>query len=207
MASVGLVVARYNEDFDWIYDAQAQNPEMNIYVYNKGEAMQNLRPGIFWIKRRAGGNEAETYLTHMIDSLMFDSLDDVTLFVQARPYDHVRQDHLYRIIRNPETVQSFEWLAFHHLDCRVANECHHGGLPISRFYQEVMGKQISDLFHFGVGGMFAIRKEHIIAVGIDHLRKLREMILTDYKDDMPWCILERTWDQVLHVPNAGSLAP
>ncbi len=209
MSDVGLVVARYNEDLTWINDAQQQNPAMNVYIYNKSNTPVEGVYGPYmyqWLPNQ--GNEAETYLYHMIQIALRkgSDYDGVTLFVQGRPYDHVFQEHLYRLIRNPELVRDFEWLAYHKLDCKVSNQCHHGGLPIAPFYKDLMGKDIEDYFHFGVGGMFAVDRDIIWNVGLERLERARELVLTTYRSNEPWCILERTWDQVLDVPNAGKLA-
>lgn len=206
MSNVGLVIARYDEDLAWVNEAQEQNPDLNVYIYNKTSVpFTTMRHAHHYnYIEDEGGNEAATYLLHMLR--MFDSEfgDRLTLFVQGRPYDHVHKEQLYRIIRYPEQVKHFEWLAYHKLDCKIENECHHRGLPIAEFYHDLMVQDIKSGFHFGVGGMFAVDREIIYNAGYEHLLRARELILTTYRNNEPWCILERVWDQVLYVPNAGS---
>jgi len=200
MVSVGLVVARYNEDISWLNEVYAQNNALKIYVYNKGNtSVDGVYVPVEMHDRLNIGNEAETYLWHMLrmNHRLDTDNDAVTLFVQGNPYDHVRKEHLYRIIRQPHTVESFEWLAYHILDCKVANDCHHRGLLISSFYKELLHHEIAQDFTFGVGGMFAARDHIILAAGTDRLTQAREMVIGTYKDDEPWCILERIWDKVL----------
>ena len=74
--SIGLVVARYNDDLEWLNDFQ----DKNLYVYNKGNDTVNNS-----VKLPNIGREAHTYLTHIINN--YDNLDDVTIFTQGNP-DH-----------------------------------------------------------------------------------------------------------------------
>lgn len=192
--TIGLVVARYTEDVSWINEIQTT--DMNVYIYNKSYTPVDGVFGPYRYEWRENiGNEAETYLWHMIYN--YDHLDNVTLFVQGRPYDHVRKDQLQYVINNG--ITSFEWLAYHMLDCKVANECHHRGLPISEFYTDIFERSIAPTFNFGVGGQFAATRELIRSQDIARYTFIRDMVLTKYRNHEPWCILERIWDQVLTV--------
>jgi len=200
MTSVGLVVARYNESLTWLNELYEQNSAVKIYVYNKGNTdIEQVYAPIEQHDRLNVGNEAETYLWHMLRMAhrLNAENDAVTLFVQGNPYDHVHKEHLYRIIHQPDTVKDFEWLAYHILDCKVKNECHHRGLPITEFYHELLQHDIPQDFLFGVGGMFAARDTLILNAGVDRLTRARDLVIGTYKDDEPWCILERIWDKVL----------
>ncbi len=202
MNSVDLVVARYNEDTSWLNSVKSLNPDLRIFVYNKGAALA-ANDTWHYDELENVGNEAETYLWHMIYGLYLNDLARLTLFVQGRPFDHVHEHDLHHTIKHPEVVTDFKWLAFHHLDCKLENQCHHGGLPIAPFYKDLMGTDLRTNFHFGVGGQFAVSREIIEKAGLEHLQNARELVINQYKDNEPWCILERTWDQVLYVPNAG----
>lgn len=200
--TIGLVVARYNEDISWIYPLHDRYPELNIYVYNKGNALppDSLRKGIIYAKLKNVGNEADTYLTHMIDSKTFKIYnDDTTMFVQGNPWDHMHKDQMHRIIENG--VESFEWLAFHHLPCEpLKNGCHHPELKFQEFYSDIFGKNIPDYFNFGVGGQFAVNSELIDQTPLERLYITRDLVSSKYADNWPWCFLERCWDQVIKNP-------
>lgn len=77
---VQIVVARYNENLDWL------SPMSHICkVYNKGDdsiANSINLPNV--------GRESHTYLHHIIEN--YDSLSEITLFIQGRITDH----HTYR---------------------------------------------------------------------------------------------------------------
>lgn len=78
-----MVVARYNENLDWLKDLS-----WNYIVYNKGE--DNLPE---WIKNEIKlpniGREAHTYLTYIINN--YDNLPDYTIFVQGNPFPHSKK--------------------------------------------------------------------------------------------------------------------
>ncbi len=200
MTSVGLVVARYNEDLSWINEAQAQNAELNVYIYNKHPSPIEHVVGPYHYEYRPNvGNEAETYLYHIIRTYGWS--DDVLLFVQGRPYDHVYKEQLYSIIRDPEQVHDFTWLAYHKLNCNIEDECHHHALPIAPFYRDLMGRDIRSGFEFGVGGQFAVTYAAIVDTDINRYKRARDLVLGEYRTNEPWCILERTWDKVILEPD------
>lgn len=74
---VQIVVARYNEDVNWLKGAT------NVIVYNKGDGLSDMNnvvplPNV--------GREAHTYLHHIVEN--YERLADVTLFTQAKISDH-----------------------------------------------------------------------------------------------------------------------
>lgn len=78
-----MVVARYNENLDWL-----KTVPWNYIVFNKGR--KNLPK---WIKNAIKlpniGREAHTYLTFIVDN--YDHLPDYTMFVQGNPFVHQRE--------------------------------------------------------------------------------------------------------------------
>lgn len=78
-----MVVARYNENLDWLKTIPCK-----FIVFNKGR--NNLSK---WIKNQVKlpniGREAHTYLTFIVDN--YDNLPDYTIFVQGNPFIHQRE--------------------------------------------------------------------------------------------------------------------
>lgn len=77
-----MVVARFNEDLDWL-----KKVPWNYIVYNKGEDLPA------WIKNEIKlqyniGREAYSYLKYIIDN--YDTLPDYIIFAQGNPFDHSR---------------------------------------------------------------------------------------------------------------------
>lgn len=76
-----VVVARYEEDLAWLAPIAA-----DCVVYNKGSAVVNTFRSL--VELPNVGREAHTYLHHIVTN--YDSLADVTVFVQGCIADHVR---------------------------------------------------------------------------------------------------------------------
>lgn len=197
--TVGLVVARYKEDLTWINEfTDRYGDQLNVYIYNKYPSpIEHVKGPYRYEFRENVGNEAETYITHMLNQYK----DEATFFVQGKPFDHVRKDQMFELMDNPSRI-TFEWLAFHHLPCEpMKNGCHHPELRFQEFYNDIFGKNIPDYFSFGVGGQFAISSEIMQHINVDRLSTVRNLVITKYADNWPWCFLERVWDQVLTHPN------
>lgn len=88
-----IIVARYNENIDWIIDNNLQD---RCIVYNKsplnrifskkyGDLADKLN--IVSISNNPSfGREGDTYLNHIVSN--YSNLDDYTIFTQADPFDH-----------------------------------------------------------------------------------------------------------------------
>jgi hypothetical protein len=75
-----LVIARYNEDIDWI---NLISSDVSIKLYNKGDDISHEN-----IKLANIGRESHTYLTYLVEN--YDRIpDDGVIFTQGRPFDHV----------------------------------------------------------------------------------------------------------------------
>jgi hypothetical protein len=93
MSTAKLVIARYNENIDWILD---NNLEDRCIVYNKSPIKIlaskkyndiNSKLNIKHISNFPSfGREGHTYLKHITEN--YDNLDDYTIFSQADPFEH-----------------------------------------------------------------------------------------------------------------------
>jgi hypothetical protein len=85
--SYKIVVARYNEDINWL-----QNEISNCIIYNKGLDLginnQIFLPNV--------GRESETYLRYVIDNYF--NLPDVVIFTQGNISDHRGGNNFYHLI-------------------------------------------------------------------------------------------------------------
>jgi len=83
-----IVVARYNENIDWL------KPLLHhATIYNKGDS--NTVTSIAWMQYGARvaylpnvGREAQTYIWHIVNN--YDRLSEWTTFTQGNPFDHER---------------------------------------------------------------------------------------------------------------------
>lgn len=95
-----IVVARYNENIDWLYPLKE-----NIIIYNKGNSLQSqywnttttTSNPIDYFEIPNMGRETETYLRYIIDN--YHNLPDVICFTQGNIKDHRKGDPLI-IIKN-----------------------------------------------------------------------------------------------------------
>lgn len=77
---LSIVVARYNEDVEWL-----DSVKENVYLYNKGPAL--AADGYASYKELPNvGREAHTYLQYIIDN--YDNLPTVVCFTQGQVADH-----------------------------------------------------------------------------------------------------------------------
>ena len=77
--STRLVITKYKEDISWINKIKNHN----ITVYDKSEF-----PVKDSIKLPNVGRECHTFLYHIVKN--YDNLDDITVFLQGNPFEHIQ---------------------------------------------------------------------------------------------------------------------
>jgi hypothetical protein len=75
---VNIVVAKYNENVDW-----TKKLNHKVTIYDKSE-----KPIEGSIKLKNVGREGETFLYHIVNN--YNNLDDVTVFLQGNPFEHLQ---------------------------------------------------------------------------------------------------------------------
>jgi hypothetical protein len=84
MKKIEIIIARYNEDLDWLKKIPK---EFKITIYNKGQDdIENIPPNATIIKLPNIGRESHTYLYHIIEN--YDKLADKTIFCQGDSIFH-----------------------------------------------------------------------------------------------------------------------
>ncbi len=105
-----LVVARYQEDLQWLRRVPKR---FQIKVYNKGGAL-NLpaRRALSSVALPNIGREDYAYLSHIVTN--YETLADVTVFAQGKPFDHVPEFHrvLHGIAFQKLRIADFQWFGF-----------------------------------------------------------------------------------------------
>jgi len=100
-----IVVARYNEDLDWIYPYRD-----SVIIYNKGLDDIIGFPNV--IKLKNVGREGDTYLYHIINN--YDNFSDRVTFLQGETLAH--NDTLLFGLDNYEKMSDFQPLGLIWLD-------------------------------------------------------------------------------------------
>jgi len=75
---VNFVVAKYNENVEW-----TKKLNHKVTIYDK-----STNPIEGSIKLKNVGREGETFLYHIVNN--YNNLDDVTVFLQGNPFEHVQ---------------------------------------------------------------------------------------------------------------------
>ena len=199
-----LVVARHEEDLAWLRRVPR---EFTITVYNKGPALPRCipLPNI--------GREAHTFLHHLTERR--DTLADLTVFVQGRPFDHAPD--LHKILRSLAdgsfTVPDFHWLGF------LADTDDHRGrrlfvpwsknparaeLPLDEFHRHIFGTAGPATYRFFVGAQFAVTREAAHRRSAGFYRRARD--LAAGLPLAPHCF-ERCWDRIFAVHGTAGRLP
>lgn len=202
--SLELVVARYREDLNWLRKVPRW---FKIVVYNKG----TQRPALPYRRDLAChplanvGREAHTYLWHLYTN--YESLADITVFAQGKPFDHVPDFHkiMRALARNEREVNGFDWLGFivDEDDATGARLFQPWGknldgaaLPLESYWQSLWGEPAPASVTFYPSAHFAVTAATIRS----RPRAFYQRAL-DISADLSLAAhcFERTWDRVFGV--------
>ena len=201
MRDFELVVARHQENLNWL---RRVPPHYAVAVYNKGCPPDQLPPRRHQqlIPLPNVGREDSAYLSHIVDR--YETLADLTVFAQGKPFDHVPSfhRHLRDITTGRLRVRPFAWLGF------IIDEDDAAGrllfqkwvpgevLPLRAFWHALWGRQPPTRVVFYPSAHFAVRATHIRAQPRSFYEKALQLSQT-----MPHAAhcFERTWDQVFAV--------
>ncbi len=193
-----LVVARYREDLRWLRRVPRA---FRVHLYDKGgDAAGGVTlPNV--------GREAHTYLHHLV--ACYETLADLTVFVQGKPFDHVPDLHqrLKAWAAGQETVQDFRGLGFLvDADDRTGSRLFQawsknpGRIPLDMtgFWTALFDEQpVPEQFVFFGGAHFAVTRKVIQ----ERPRAFYEKALrvAEHFPDAAHCF-ERTWPHVFGQP-------
>lgn len=151
--SIGVVIARYNEDVAW-----ALGIKHKIYLYNKGKPNLPINS----IQLKNVGREAHTYLHHVVSN--YDCLDDYTVFLQGNPTDH----GFYDTFETVDKFNAFTFLEDFHPFLRKSENFKYLTRPgtdhnlFDSAKQHNINLPIQELYEFVQGAQFAVKKENIL---------------------------------------------
>jgi len=179
--SYKIVVARYNENIEWLNDEMS-----NCIIYNKGDKLDIKNE----IVLENVGRESETYLQYIITN--YDNLPDVVVFTQARISDHKGKDDVSYLIniKNQALSNSKSQNFFIHDD--VGNSIHwdknwnlredgyylkdnyKNNKPITflEWFKENININYPNPIKIYCNAIFAVKKENIINKPIEYYKRL-----------------------------------
>jgi hypothetical protein len=179
--SYKIIVARYNENIDWL------NCEIsNCIIYNKGDKLDIENE----ICLENVGRESETYLHYIITN--YDNLPDVVVFTQAKISDHKGSDDVNYLIniKNEALKDSKSQNFFRHNDrgkniyfdkewnlrnnCYFLQDNYKNNNPITFFewFKNNIDINYPNPIYFYCNAIFAVKKEIIINRPVEYYKKL-----------------------------------
>lgn len=199
--SYKIIVARYNENIEWL------NSEMsNCIIYNKGSKL-DIENEIFL---ENVGRESETYLHYVITN--YDNLPEVVVFTQAKISDHRGSDDINYLIdiKNQALLHSrsqdfgLVYDSVNHRDlCKTWNlrgdgwflrDNYKNNHPITFFEWFTTNIDINypdPIYHYS-NGIFAVKKEKIINKPIEYYKRLK-LEVNHHINPTEGHFFERSW--------------
>ena len=190
--TIELVVARYLEDLSWLNNIP---PQIKLLVYDKSPN-GNL-PNV--------GREAHTYLNHIVEN--YNTLPDLTIFAQGKPFDHAFDFHktLRALTAATPGKSGFRWLG-HIID---TDDCHGARLfatwsknsgderlDMNGFHRALFGEDGPPIYTFVLGAQFIATRDLIRSRSLPFWRRALQISI-DFPD-AAHCY-ERSWNRVFGV--------
>lgn len=166
-----LIVARYNEDVDWLKEVPS---EWEVMIVQKDKDLPNK------------GREASSYFW-AIDKL-YPQLksDDELAFVQGNPFPHIVKDELLNYLSTGIYGVTPFGPVFKCLGNGLPN---HMGLPVAEKYEKWLMKPFPGEVKFVAGAQFGVRGSRIKKYKQKYYQLMqKEMSI----DENPWT-MERMW--------------
>lgn len=163
-----IIVARYNENIEWTRNFK------NVIIHNKGNKLGNGYNEVFL---NNVGREGHTYYKYICDN--YDKLDDYTIFLQGRPFDHSPNiiNNLNKHINNNFFNSDFTFLSEQFLNSKLSDCPHHKGLPLIDTYEKLFDERKEEMdFIFGAGAQFIVSKNCILKRPKTFYAKIVEML-------------------------------
>jgi hypothetical protein len=185
---VNIVVAKYKENIDWtkkiknhkitIYDKSDQQTEGSIKLKNKGR-------------------EGETFLYHIVNN--YHNLDDVTVFLQGNPFEHLQilvgwraqltDDEINTVIRkmDNEINDQCDFTTFYQV---IYNDPNHTNGVNSKYYCEKYYGESYNSFTVSPGAQYIVPKKYILSRPLDFWKKLQQAMFSEelngYAQEQLW---------------------
>jgi hypothetical protein len=186
--NIELVIARYNEDLEWLKKKKFKYPTT---IYNKGNNDNFYKPkGCKVIKLQNVGRESHSYLYHVVNN--YDKLPKLTLFLPGSADDKRKIKWVNKVVNNikkeakttfpaqehgdiKKKFYNFEldnWESTHELNNKANSEKKLFPAtirPFGKWYEAHFDKNVK---YSGYGGIFAVSDSHIKQYNKQYYNKL-----------------------------------
>ena len=191
---VNIVVAKYQEDTEWINKVKHK-----VTVYDKREEIYDERNGRIEgsIILKNKGREGETFLYHIVHN--YDKLDEVTVFLQGNPFEHVHllagkreelDDEEIDVVidkMNDEITDESEFTSFYQIIYNDPDGTNN--VSAKQACKEYYGKDF-DNFTLSPGAQYIVPKKYILSRPLSFWKKLQEAM---YKEELDGYCQEQLW--------------
>jgi nucleoside-diphosphate-sugar epimerase len=168
--SYKLVVAKYNENVEWINYMDKDH----VIIYDKSDnPIENS------ISRKNIGREVESFLYYILQN--YDNLPDYVIFAQGNPFDHMNDDitpHNFQTkldtilnINNPYTIP----LLFRSI--REDKYMHQKSLKCIEYFSFIFDEEMQDIFEFAPGCQYIIPKHIILKRTKNEIANVHRLLL------------------------------
>ncbi len=212
--SIQIVVARYNEDLEWLKRKDLQYP---IIIYNKGDNDNFYKPINSKIINLPNlGREGQTYLHHIVEN--YDNLQDLTIFLPGSCQIDHKIDRLNRMIKainnNFKTTfpidykndiktyfYNFKIDEYSSTDKNNFNKNPEKNLtpssprPFGKWYEKNFDKNVNYGLHAGI---FSVSKSHIYQYSKSYYENLKHQLEVSSNPEVGH-YFERAWVAVFGV--------
>jgi hypothetical protein len=190
--SLSIVVARYNENIDWVKKYK------NVIVYNKGNPSNLKKSQILFTNLDNVGREGHTFLYHIINN--YDNLSDWTIFVQGNPFDHCPNfyEKIDKLYKNINLVQenNFKFLSDTIYNSNISKCKYHTNIPLKKVYNDIFNtKKENKPIIFSPGGQFYVSKKLILTKPKIYYEKILKLLDYNINPIEGFCI-ERLWKYI-----------
>ena len=213
---IELIVARYNEDLDWLKDEKYN--KYSTIIYNKGDDEKfYFPPNLKIVKLQNVGVCVHTYLFHIIEN--YDNLADVTIFLPGSCMSPTKIDMTKRTVELVEETKNSVFIIIRH-DDYIQNSM--GDFILENYNLEndknkeknndsklqnckirPFGNWYNSLFPninikvFNLKGIFALSKEHILNRSKESYQELLSFVDKDVNGECPH-FFERAFLAIFH---------
>lgn len=198
-----FVIARYNEDIEWVPPLMDRFPGARCTVYNKGHT-EIPESNAYDIRTLENvGRESHTYLHHVTE--IYDSEDDtrdeIIVFLQGHPFDHCKGVNLYQSIMNG-VIKIMEGSGFENIGSQIIKIVD-GEPTFHMTIREELAETSSELFErtlpkeftFSAGALFVTSRYSIERRPIGFYQKAMAMLDSEINPVRGFCF-ERLWSLI-----------
>ena len=197
MVTKELVIARYQENLDWVRNIASVD---SVTVYNKHFKFNGL-PNL--------GRESHAYLYHIINR--YDTLSEYTIFSQGDPVFH-DHDFIQKINNIDTLIQSTKKTGIYFFAAEstepingLKRKEHPLGLPTYYFLDLLFGLKMNSVVSitYNCSAQFIVKKDNILARPKEFYEFLISFVSHE-KDPIEGYVFERIWKYILNAKIALS---